>query len=123
MSIEANLQRIHNEIHDACTRAHRDPSGADAWLAGSVLEFEKVLGPLTDPVAQGGSAEDAFHAIVPSLPGFGFSDRPRGWNPGRTAQAWFWKLRKRERGASLEETCRSFSRTLSFFGRNTTAAR
>jgi hypothetical protein len=77
-------------------------------LAGSVLEFEKVLGPLTDPVAQGGSAEDAFHAIVPSLPGFGFRDRPRGWNPGRTGQAWFWKVRKRERGASLEETCRSF---------------
>jgi len=54
---------------------------------GSVLEFEKILGPLTDPVAHGGSAEDAFHVVVPSLPGFGFSDRPRerGWNPGRTA--------------------------------------
>jgi epoxide hydrolase len=57
---------------------------------GSVLEFEKILGPLTDPVAHGGSAEDAFHVVVPSLPGFGFSDRPRerGWNPGRTARAW-----------------------------------
>jgi hypothetical protein len=50
-------------------------------LAGSVLEFEKVLGPLTDPVARGGSAEDAFHAVIPSLPGFGFRDRPRGWEP------------------------------------------
>jgi len=57
---------------------------------GSVLEFEKILGPLIDPVAHGGSAEDAFHVVVPSLPGFGFSDPPRerGWNPGRTARAW-----------------------------------
>ncbi|MFC6880831.1 MULTISPECIES: epoxide hydrolase family protein [Actinomadura] len=57
---------------------------------GSVLEFENVLGPLTDPVAYGGSARDAFHVVVPALPGFGFSDRPReqGWNPGRTARAW-----------------------------------
>jgi pimeloyl-ACP methyl ester carboxylesterase len=57
---------------------------------GSVLEFETMLGPLTDPVAHGGAAEDAFHVIVPSLPGFGFSDRPRepGWTPGRTARAW-----------------------------------
>lgn len=57
---------------------------------GSVLEFEEVLGPLTDPVAHGGSSEDAFHVVVPSLPGFGFSDRPRepGWHPGRTARAW-----------------------------------
>ncbi|MFD7669277.1 epoxide hydrolase family protein [Streptomyces sp. NPDC059788] len=57
---------------------------------GSVLEFENVLGPLTDPVAHGGSAEDAFHVVVPSLPGFGFSERPRerGWQPARTARAW-----------------------------------
>ncbi|WP_238606773.1 epoxide hydrolase family protein [Amycolatopsis sp. Poz14] len=57
---------------------------------GSVLEFEDVIGPLTDPVAHGGSARDAFHLVIPALPGFGFSDRPReqGWNPGRTARAW-----------------------------------
>ncbi|NUW46675.1 epoxide hydrolase family protein [Nonomuraea rhodomycinica] len=57
---------------------------------GSVLEFENVLGPLSDPVAHGGSASDAFHVVVPALPGFGFSDRPRerGWHPGRTARAW-----------------------------------
>ncbi|MBE1463408.1 epoxide hydrolase [Kibdelosporangium phytohabitans] len=57
---------------------------------GSVLEFENPLGPLTDPVAHGGSARDAFHVVVPSLPGFGFSDRPdeQGWHPGRTAGAW-----------------------------------
>ncbi|MCO5993853.1 epoxide hydrolase family protein [Actinoallomurus rhizosphaericola] len=57
---------------------------------GSVLEFENVIGPLSDPVAHGGSARDAFHVVVPSLPGFGFSGRPRerGWHPGRVARAW-----------------------------------
>ena len=57
---------------------------------GSVLEFESVIGPLTDPVSHGGSAEDAFDVVVPALPGFGFSERPRerGWNTGRTARAW-----------------------------------
>ncbi len=44
---------------------------------GSVYEFHKIIGPLTDPVAHGGKAEDAFHVVCPSLPGFGFSDRPR----------------------------------------------
>ncbi len=48
---------------------------------GSVVELLKVLGPLTDPTAHGGKAEDAFHEVVPSLPGYGFSDKPtaRGW--------------------------------------------
>ena len=44
---------------------------------GSVTEFRKVLGPLTDPVAHGGRAEDAFHVVLPSMPGYGFSDKPR----------------------------------------------
>ncbi|SDD98302.1 epoxide hydrolase family protein [Auraticoccus monumenti] len=57
---------------------------------GSVLEFERLIGPLTDPVAHGGSEEDAFHVVIPSLPGFGFSGRTRapGWDPTRTAHAW-----------------------------------
>jgi len=57
---------------------------------GSVLEFSKVIGPLTDPVAHGGKHSDAFHVIVPSLPGFGFSDKPQttGWTLTRTAKAW-----------------------------------
>ena len=56
----------------------------------SVVEFAKVLGPLTDPVAHGGAATDAFHVVCPSLPGYGFSDRPagRGWTVERTAGAW-----------------------------------
>ena len=57
---------------------------------GSVIEFLDVIGPLTDPVAHGGSAEDAFHLVVPSLPGYGFSSHPRetGWDTARIARAW-----------------------------------
>ncbi|RZT08401.1 Pimeloyl-ACP methyl ester carboxylesterase [Duganella sp. CF402] len=57
---------------------------------GSVFEFLKVIGPLVDPTAHGGKAEDAFHVVVPSLPGFGFSDKPaeKGWNVVRIAKAW-----------------------------------
>jgi len=57
---------------------------------GSVFEFLKVIGPLTNPTAHGGKAEDAFHVVVPSLPGFGFSDKPtdKGWNLPRIARAW-----------------------------------
>jgi pimeloyl-ACP methyl ester carboxylesterase len=52
--------------------------------------FRDVIGPLADPTAHGGRSEDAFHIVVPSLPGFGFSDKPteRGWNAVRTAKAW-----------------------------------
>jgi pimeloyl-ACP methyl ester carboxylesterase len=57
---------------------------------GSVIEFMKVIGPLTDPVAHGGRAEDAFHLVIPSLPGFGFSGKPdaKGWGVPRIAMAW-----------------------------------
>ena len=57
---------------------------------GSVVEFLKVLGPLTDPTAHGGRADEAFHVVAPSLPGFGFSDKPseRGWGLPRIANAW-----------------------------------
>jgi pimeloyl-ACP methyl ester carboxylesterase len=57
---------------------------------GSVIEQIDTVGPLTDPTAHGGSAEDAFHLVLPSLPGYGFSSRPTelGWNLGRVARAW-----------------------------------
>src|SRR5579875_1446995 len=57
---------------------------------GSVAEFGKVIGPLTDPVASGGDAADAFHVVCPSLPGFGFSGKPArpGWGTQRIADAW-----------------------------------
>jgi Epoxide hydrolase N terminus len=57
---------------------------------GSVIELLEVVGPLTDPTAHGGAAEDAFDLVVPSLPGYGFSGEPAevGWDPGRVARAW-----------------------------------
>jgi pimeloyl-ACP methyl ester carboxylesterase len=57
---------------------------------GSVVEFHKVIEPLVDPVAHGGSASDAFHVVCPSLPGFGFSGKPTtaGWGVDRIAKAW-----------------------------------
>src|SRR4051794_9386917 len=57
---------------------------------GSVVELLDMVGPLTDPVAHGGAAEDAFDLVLPSLPGYGFSGEPTqlGWHPGRTAAAW-----------------------------------
>src|SRR3954449_5665069 len=59
------------------------------WPA-SVMELIDSVGPLTDPTAHGGSAEDAFHLVLPSLPGYGFSGEPVevGWDLGRTARAW-----------------------------------
>jgi pimeloyl-ACP methyl ester carboxylesterase len=57
---------------------------------GSVIELLEVVGPLTDPPAHGGAAEDAFDLVIPSLPGYGFSDQPTevGWDAGRIAEAW-----------------------------------
>jgi pimeloyl-ACP methyl ester carboxylesterase len=63
---------------------------------GSVVEMLEVIGPLTDPTAYGGTAEDAFDVVVPSLPGYGFSQQPEtvGWAPTRTAQAWAELMRR-----------------------------
>jgi pimeloyl-ACP methyl ester carboxylesterase len=57
---------------------------------GSPLELLKVIGPLTDPTAHGVRAEDAFHLVLPTYPGYGFSGKPQGtdWDPGRVARAW-----------------------------------
>lgn len=80
---------------------------------GSVLEFRHVIGPLTDPVAHGGRASDAFHVVVPSLPGHGFSGKPTGtgWNNERIAKAWIalmerlgygrWAAQGGDRGAQI----------------------
>ena len=63
---------------------------------GSVIELLGAVGPLTDPTAHGGRAEDAFHLVLPSLPGYGFSSEPGevGWNPARVAQAWAELMRR-----------------------------
>ena len=63
---------------------------------GSVIELLGSVGPLTDPAAHGGTAQDAFHLVLPSLPGYGFSGEPAeiGWNVGRIAQAWAELMRR-----------------------------
>src|SRR5215218_10047939 len=57
---------------------------------GSVIELLEVVGPLTDPTAHGGTPDAAFHLVLPSLPGYGFSGEPAelGWDLGHTAGAW-----------------------------------
>lgn len=57
---------------------------------GSVIEQLKIIDPLTNPTAHGASASDAFHLVIPSMPGYGFSGKPKGtgWNPDRIARAW-----------------------------------
>ncbi|HLH52442.1 MAG TPA: alpha/beta fold hydrolase [Verrucomicrobiae bacterium] len=57
---------------------------------GSIIEQLKIIGPLSDPTAYGGNAEDAFDVVIPSLPGYGFSGKPKspGWNPVSIAKAW-----------------------------------
>jgi pimeloyl-ACP methyl ester carboxylesterase len=63
---------------------------------GSIIEQLKIVAPLTDPTAHGGTAEDAFHLVIPSLPGHGFSGKPSatGWDPIRIARAWIALMRR-----------------------------
>jgi pimeloyl-ACP methyl ester carboxylesterase len=63
---------------------------------GSVIELLDTVGPLTDPTAHGGDAEDAFHLVLPSIPGYGFSGEPAelGWAPARVGQAWAELMRR-----------------------------
>jgi len=63
---------------------------------GSVIEQLKIIEPLTNPTAHGGSASDAFHLVIPSMPGYGFSGKPTttGWGPERIARAWITLMRR-----------------------------
>ncbi len=63
---------------------------------GSIIELLKVIDPLTNPTAHGGGAEDAFHLVLPTMPGYGFSAKPTsiGWNPARTANAFDELMRR-----------------------------
>jgi pimeloyl-ACP methyl ester carboxylesterase len=63
---------------------------------GSVIEQLKIIGPLTDPTSHGASAADAFHLVIPSMPGFGFSGKPTatGWDPAHIARAWTELMRR-----------------------------
>jgi len=63
---------------------------------GSIMELLKIVGPLTDPTAHGGNASDAFHLVLPSMPGYGFSGKPTsvGWGPDRIGRAWDELMRR-----------------------------
>lgn len=87
------------DIHFLHVRSpHRDalPLVLTHGWPGSVVEFLEVIGPLTDPVAHGGRAEDAFHVVAPSLPGYGFSAKPTatGWGVEKIAGAWAELMRR-----------------------------
>jgi pimeloyl-ACP methyl ester carboxylesterase len=77
-------------IHVRSPHPHALPVIITHGWPGSVLEIEGAIEPLTDPVAHGGRAEDAFDVVIPSMPGYGFSERPTGtgWDPDRIAHAW-----------------------------------
>ncbi len=81
------------EIHFVHVRSQHEnalPLIVTHGWPGSVMELLDSVGPLTDPTSHGGDAEEAFHLVLPSLPGYGFSGEPAelGWNVGRVAQAW-----------------------------------
>jgi pimeloyl-ACP methyl ester carboxylesterase len=77
-------------IHVRSKNPHALPVIITHGWPGSIIEQLKVIGPLTDPTAYGGKAEDSFDVVIPSLPGYGFSGKPAatGWDPARIARAW-----------------------------------
>jgi pimeloyl-ACP methyl ester carboxylesterase len=77
-------------IHVRSKHANALPLIVTHGWPGSIIEQLKIIDPLTNPTAHGGSASDAFHLVIPSMPGYGFSGKPKGtgWNPDRIARAW-----------------------------------
>jgi pimeloyl-ACP methyl ester carboxylesterase len=77
-------------IHVRSPHEHALPLIVTHGWPGSVIEQLKIIEPLTNPTAHGGNASDAFHLVIPSLPGYGFSGKPTttGWDPARIARAW-----------------------------------
>jgi len=83
-------------IHVQSAHEHALPMIMTHGWPGSVFELLKTVGPLTDPTAHGGQAEDAFHLVLPSMPGFGFSGKPAStvWGPERMGRAWDELMRR-----------------------------
>jgi len=77
-------------LHIRSPHANARPLLLTHGWPGSIVEFQKVIAPLTDPTQHGGSADDAFHLVCPTLPGFGFSGKPTtpGWDIAKIATAW-----------------------------------
>ncbi len=83
-------------IHVKSPHANALPLVMTHGWPGSIIELLEIVGPLTDPTAHGGSKEDAFHLVLPSIPGYGFSDEPTdvGWGPIRIGRAWHELMRR-----------------------------
>ena len=83
-------------IHVRSKHANALPVIVTHGWPGSIIEQLKIIGPLTDPTAYGGKAEDAFDVVIPSLPGYGFSGKPdaTGWDPIRIARAWIVLMKR-----------------------------
>src|SRR5215210_7037871 len=83
-------------IHVRSTHDNALPLIVTHGWPGSVIEQLKIIEPLTNPTAHGGSAKDAFHLVIPSLPGYGFSGKPTttGWDPIRIARAWIVLMKR-----------------------------
>ena len=83
-------------IHARSTREDALPLIVTHGWPGSIIEQLKIIEPLTNPTAHGGSASDAFHLVIPSMPGYGFSGKPTttGWGPERIARAWTTLMRR-----------------------------
>jgi epoxide hydrolase len=92
---EIDGQRVHF-LHVRSPQPDALPLIMTHGWPGSVVEFMEVIGPLTDPGAYGGDPQDAFHLVIPSIPGYGFSGptRERGWNVTRVALAWDELMRR-----------------------------
>ncbi|MFZ0738969.1 MAG: epoxide hydrolase family protein [Candidatus Acidiferrales bacterium] len=83
-------------IHVRSKNANALPIIITHGWPGSIIEQLKIIGPLTDPTAYGGRADDAFDVVIPSLPGYGFSGKPTmtGWDPDRIARAWILLMKR-----------------------------
>jgi pimeloyl-ACP methyl ester carboxylesterase len=83
-------------IHVRSKHANALPIIVTHGWPGSIIEQLKIIGPLTDPTAYGGKADDAFDVVIPSLPGYGFSGKPTapGWDPDRIARAWIVLMKR-----------------------------
>lgn len=88
--VEIHFIHVHSKHEDAL------PMIVTHGWPGSIIEQLKIIDPLTNPTAHGGNASDAFHLVIPSMPGYGFSGKPKdtGWNPDRIGRAWAELMRR-----------------------------
>ena len=94
---KTNIQGVDiHFIHERSADSNATPLLLLNGWPSSIVEYEKVIGPLTNPTAYGGRSEDSFHVVIPSMPGFGFSGKPKekGYDPQRIAEIWIELMRR-----------------------------